>query len=101
MDPVDRLAASSGLAVPSRPAAIAAWHAVIAGAKRAWPKVTIDEGVLATFIGSRLAGADLAAALAAAPAGDLAIAAMCEAQDPSAHAAFDEVLTEVDAAGAT
>jgi RNA polymerase sigma-70 factor (ECF subfamily) len=100
MEPVDRLAASSGLAVPSAPAAVAAWEGVLAGARRAWPAMTVDETKLAEFIGPRLAGPDLAAALAAAPAGDLAIAAMCEAQEPSAHAAFDTVLTEVSAAGA-
>ena len=100
MEPVDRLAASSGLAVPSPPAALAAWEGVLAGARRAWPAMTVDETKLAEFVGPRLAGPDLAAALAAAPAGDLAIAAMCEAQEPSAHAAFDSVLTEVSAAGA-
>lgn len=99
MDPVERLAASSGLTVPSRPAADAAWGGVVAGAKLAWPKMTLDEAVLAAFVGSRLAGPDLAAALGAAPAGDLAIAAMCEAQEPSAHAAFEDVLSEVAAAG--
>jgi RNA polymerase sigma-70 factor, ECF subfamily len=101
MDPVDRLAATSGLAVPARPAALAAWEAVVTGAKRAWPQMTLDDAKLVEFIGPRLAGADLAAALAAAPAGDLAIAAMCDAQEPTAHAAFDAVLTEVSAAGST
>ena len=65
-----------------------------------WPRVKLDEDQLVTFIGERLAGADLVAALAAAPAADLALAAACAAQEPTAHAAFDEVLTEVDAAGA-
>lgn len=102
MDPVERLAQASGLAVPSRPAALAAWEALVAGGRRAWPAVTFDEAVVAGYVGARLAGLgpDLAAALAAAPAGDLAIAAMCEAQEPTAHAAFDDILTEVDAAGA-
>src|SRR5205085_8595430 len=46
-------------------------------------------------------GPDLATALAAVPAADVALAAACAAQEPTAHAAFDSVLTEVDAAGAT
>lgn len=100
MEPVERLAQASGLAVPSRPAAAAAWEALVAGGKRAWPPVAFDEATLAAFVATRISGPDLAAALAAAPAGDLAIAAMCEAQEPTAHAAFDEILTEVDAAGA-
>lgn len=100
MDPVDVLTTASGLAVPSRAAATAAWTAVVAGARRAWPTVVFDEAQLATFIGARLTGGDLAAALAAAPAGDLAIAAACVAQEPTAHAAFESVLTEVAAAGA-
>ncbi|MBA3458529.1 MAG: sigma-70 family RNA polymerase sigma factor [Deltaproteobacteria bacterium] len=99
MDPVERLASTSKLAVPSKPAALAAWGAVVAGAKRAWPKIAFDEDKLAAYIGPRLEGPDLAAALAAAPAGDLAIAAMCEAQEPTAHAAFNDVLSEVNAAG--
>ncbi|MBL9016840.1 MAG: sigma-70 family RNA polymerase sigma factor [Myxococcales bacterium] len=100
MDPVERLAQASGLAVPSHPAALAAWEALVAGGRRAWPMVAFDEAALVAYVGPRLAGSDLAAALAAAPAGDLSIAAMCEAQEPTAHAAFDEILTEVDAAGA-
>ncbi|MBL0214351.1 MAG: sigma-70 family RNA polymerase sigma factor [Myxococcales bacterium] len=100
MDPVERLAATSGLAVPSPPTALAAWEAVIAGARRAWPAMQLDLAKLVEFVGPRLVGADLAAALAAAPAGDLAIAAMCDAQVPTAHAAFDAILSEVSAAGA-
>jgi RNA polymerase sigma-70 factor (ECF subfamily) len=101
MDVVDRLVAASGLAVPSRPAALAAWASVVEGGRRAWPQVTLDEGKLADFIGTRLTGDTLAAALSAAPAGDLALAAACAAQEPTAHAAFDAVLGEVDAAGAS
>lgn len=101
MDPVDRLAATSGLAITARPSAVAAWDALRAGAKLAWPTVELDDAKLVEFIGPRLAGADLAAALAAAAAGDLAIAAMCDAQVPTAHAAFDAILSEVNAAGAT
>jgi RNA polymerase sigma-70 factor (ECF subfamily) len=82
VDPVERLAA---------------WPAFVAVAHSAWPKLALDEATLAAFVGPRLEGSDLAAA----PAADLAIAAMCEAQEPTAHAAFDEILTEVDAAGAT
>lgn len=100
MDPVERLTATSGLAAPSGPAVLAAWEAVVAGAKRAWPAIRFDEARLVEFVGPRLAGADLAAALAAAPAGDLAIAAMCDAQEPTAHAAFEAILAEVAAAGA-
>jgi RNA polymerase sigma-70 factor (ECF subfamily) len=65
-----------------------------------WPRIKLDEEQLIQFIGERLSGADLVAALAAAPAGDLVLAAACAAQEPTAHAAFDEVLTEVEAAGA-
>lgn len=101
MDPVERLAATSGLAIASRPAAQAAWESLRAAAMHAWPTIDFDDAKLVEFIGPRLAGPDLAAALAAAAAGDLAIAAMCDAQIPSAHAAFDAILTEVEAAGST
>jgi RNA polymerase sigma-70 factor (ECF subfamily) len=101
MDAVDRLAEASSLRITSRPAAVAAWTAILDGAKRAWPTVKFDEHVLADFFATRIEGADLAAALAAAPAGDLSIAAACAALEPTAHAAFDAVLTEVDAAGAS
>ncbi|MDB4963320.1 MAG: putative DNA-binding regulatory protein [Myxococcales bacterium] len=100
-DPFDRLAELSTIEITSRPAALAAWTAVVAGAKRAWPTIKLDETELAMFVATRIEGPDLAAALAAAPAGDLAIAAACAAQEPTAHAAFDAVLTEVDAAGAS
>jgi RNA polymerase sigma-70 factor (ECF subfamily) len=72
---------------------------LLATAREQWPRVKLDEERLATLIGERLAGDDLAVALAAAPAADLALAAACVAQEPTAHAAFDAVLTEVDAAG--
>ena len=100
-DLVDKLAAASGIAIGSRSAAAAAWAAVIAGAKLAWPTVKLDEVQLAEFIAARIEGTDLAAAIAAAPAGDLAIAAACAAQEPTAHAAFEAVLGEVNAAGAS
>jgi RNA polymerase sigma-70 factor (ECF subfamily) len=73
----------------------------VSTARSAWPDVQFDDAQLAIFIGPRLAGSDVAAALASAPAADLAIAAACAAQEPTAHAAFDSVLTEVDAAGAS
>jgi len=99
VDRVDQLLAASGLTAASRPAALAAWQGLVAAARDAWPTVTLDDDKLAAFIGPRLAGDDLAAAIAAAPAGDLALAAACAAQEPTAHAAFDQVLVEVDAAG--
>lgn len=94
------LSAASGLPAGSRLAVAAAWEGLVATAREAWPKLVLDETKLAAFIGARLTGTDLATAIAAAPAADLALAAMCAAQEPSAHAAFDTVLTEVDHAGA-
>src|SRR5687767_4913474 len=103
MDVVAELARMSGLPTPPGGAAEAAWAATVATARATWPTVQLDEAQLAAFVGPRLAGSgpDLAAALAALPAGDVALAAACAAQEPTAHAAFDSVLTEVDAAGAT
>ncbi len=98
-DRVQQLSAASGLAAISHAAAASAWTALLEAARTAWPTVTLDEDVLVAFIGERLAGSELTAALTAAPAADLAIAAACVAQEPSAHAAFDSVLAEVDAAG--
>jgi RNA polymerase sigma-70 factor (ECF subfamily) len=100
-DRVQQLSAASGLPAPSSTAALSAWDALIATARTAWPRVKLDEEQLVAFIGERLAGTDLVAALTAAPAADLAIAAACAAQEPTAHTAFDTVLTEVDAAGAS
>jgi RNA polymerase sigma-70 factor (ECF subfamily) len=99
-DRVDQLTKASGLAVSSRTAVVAAWDTLLAEARERWPSVTFDEDALAEFIGARLGGVDLSAALTAAPAADLALAAACAAQDKDAQAAFDSVLTEVDAAGA-
>jgi len=99
VDRVEVLSTASGLRAVSRPAAIAAWEGLLAGARDSWPTVKLDDDKLAAFIGPRLAGPDLETALAAAPAGDLALAAACATQEPTAHAAFDQVLTEVDAAG--
>jgi RNA polymerase sigma-70 factor (ECF subfamily) len=101
VDPIEELAHASGLASPSRAAAEAAWRGALASARGAWPQVQLDEAQLAAFFGPRLFGVDLVAALATAPVADLAIAAACHAQEPTAHAAFDAVLTEVDAAGAS
>jgi RNA polymerase sigma-70 factor (ECF subfamily) len=75
--------------------------ATLAEARAAWPTVRFDEGQLLQFVGARLTGPDVAAALATLPAADVALAAACAAQEPTAHAAFDSILTEVDAAGAT
>jgi RNA polymerase sigma-70 factor (ECF subfamily) len=100
VDRVDQLLAASGLTAASRPAVAAAWEGLLATARDAWPALVLDDARLVTFIGPRLAGDDLATAIAAAPAADLVLAAACAAQEPSAHAAFDRVLVEVDAAGA-
>jgi RNA polymerase sigma-70 factor (ECF subfamily) len=100
-DRVQRLAAASSLPVASATAADAAWTALVSRAREAWPTVVFDEAALIAFIGERLAGDDLARAIATCPAADLAIAAACVAQEPTAHAAFDAVLTEVDAAGSS
>src|SRR5687768_10192764 len=101
MEPVDELIARSGLPVAARAGVEAAWTAALAAARAAWPEVTFDEAQLASFFAERLAGVDLVAALATAPIADLALAAACAAQEPTAHAAFDSVLVEVDAAGAS
>jgi len=99
---VDQLAKTSGLAVTSTAAVLTAWDGFLATAHAAWPEVKLPEPeVLVTFVGERLAGVDLATALAAAPAADLALACACVLGEPTAHAAFDSVLTEVDAAGAS
>jgi RNA polymerase sigma-70 factor, ECF subfamily len=101
MDPVDHLIATSGLPPAARPIVATAWHAMLDSARAAWPEVRIEPARVVEFIAQRLVGADLAAALATAPAADLVLAAACAEQEPSAHAAFDAVLTEVDAAGAS
>jgi RNA polymerase sigma-70 factor, ECF subfamily len=101
MDPVDRLMSASGLDPASRTIVATAWQAMLDAARTAWPDVRIDPAQVVDFIAERLAGADLAAAIASAPAADLVLAAACVEQEPSAHAAFDSVLAEVDAAGAS
>jgi RNA polymerase sigma-70 factor, ECF subfamily len=99
-DRVAQLATASGLPSPSKAAALGAWDSLLTTARAAWPAIRLDEDTLAVFVGERLNGSELASALAAAPAADLVLAAACVAQEPSAHAAFDAVLGEVEAAGA-
>jgi RNA polymerase sigma-70 factor (ECF subfamily) len=101
LDPVDVLITTAGLEAPSRPAVAAAWSEVVEIARGAWPMVEIDVTKLAEFVAPRLAGADLVSALAAAPAADLAIASACSALEPSAQGAFESLLVEVNAAGAS
>jgi RNA polymerase sigma-70 factor (ECF subfamily) len=101
MDPVDRLMSASGLDPASRTIVATAWQAMLDAARTSWPDVRLDPAQVVDFIAERLAGADLAAALATAPAADLVLAAACAEQEPTAHAAFDAVLAEVDAAGAS
>jgi len=98
-DRLEALQRASGLSAPSPAAALAAWDSLVHAAREAWPGVRFDEATLAPLVGERIAGTDLAVALAAAPAADVALAAACIAQEPGAHAAFDAVLAEVDAAG--
>jgi RNA polymerase sigma-70 factor, ECF subfamily len=100
VDRFEVLSAGSGLRAGSRTAVAAAWDSLLAQAHEALPKVQLDADKLAAFIGPRLYGDDLETALAAAPAADLALAAACAAQEPTAHVAFDQVLREVEAAGA-
>jgi len=101
MDPVDLLIAACELPMTTRAVVATAWQALVETARAAWPAVRLDPPQLVDFIAQRLAGADLAAALASAPAADLVLAAACAAQEPTAHAAIDDVLSEVDAAGAS
>ncbi len=101
MDVIAELTRASGLPAPVPDAVKAAWTSTVAAAHAAWPTVKLDEAQLASFIGARLTGTDVASALAAIPVGDLALAAACAAQESTAHAAFDQILTEVDAAGAS
>jgi len=97
---LESLQHASGLPAPSPAAALAAWDALVDAARAAWPTVRFDEAKLAPLVGERIAGTDLAVALTAAPAADVVLAACCIAQEPGAHAAFEAVLAEVDAAGA-
>lgn len=100
-DCVAKLVAASGLMVNSRTAVVSAWDAAVAAARAQWPDVVFADEDMVAFIGSRLTGTDLVSALRALPAADMALAAACVAQKPSAHAAFEALLGEVDAAGAT
>jgi RNA polymerase sigma-70 factor (ECF subfamily) len=98
---VDRLIATAGLAAPARAGVVTAWQVMLETAHAAWPDVRIDPAQIVDFIAQRLTGTDLAAALTTAPAADLVLAAACAHDEPTALAAFDTVLTEVDAAGAS
>ncbi len=100
MSRVTELTTASGIPATSPAAALSAWDAVLAQARKQWPAVAFDEDALLPFVAQRLAGGELEQALSAALAADLALAGACVAGEPSAHAAFDSVLTEVDAAGA-
>jgi RNA polymerase sigma-70 factor (ECF subfamily) len=101
MDPVDQLTAASGLTCASRPVVATAWQEMLDAARAAWPELRIEPAQIIEFIAQRLSGTDLADALASAPAADLVLAAACMAQEPTAHAAFEAVLSEVDAAGSS
>jgi RNA polymerase sigma-70 factor (ECF subfamily) len=74
---------------------------VMATARDAWPNVRFDEAAVAAFFAERLDPGDPDKALAATPVADLALAAACVAQEPTAHAAFDGILAEVEFAGAS
>ncbi len=69
---------------------------VLATARAAWPSVRFDDAMVGNYVAERVEGDDLGQALAAVPVADLALAAACVAQEPTAHAAFDAVLVEVD-----
>jgi len=101
VDPIAELTRVSGLASPAPVAAASAWADALATARAAWPAVKFDDAQLVQFVGERLAGPDLVSALATLPAADVALAGACAAQEPTAHAAFDSILAEVDAAGAS
>ncbi len=101
MDLIAELSRASGLPIGAPVAAESAWVAVLVAARTAWPTVHFNDAKLAAFIGPRLTGVDLAAALTTLPAGDVALAAACASQEPTAHAAFNSILGEVDAAGST
>jgi RNA polymerase sigma-70 factor (ECF subfamily) len=100
-DRATQLAAASGLAADSPVALLAAWQGFLTAARDAWPSVRFDEDALVAHVATRLSGTELTAAVAGAPAADLALAAACTSQEPTAHAAFDAILSEVDAAGAS
>jgi RNA polymerase sigma-70 factor (ECF subfamily) len=71
----------------------------LAAARAAWPTIAVPDAIFAAFLAVRVSdAADLRAALRTLPAGDLYLACACAGGDPIAHAAFDGLLTEVDAA---
>jgi RNA polymerase sigma-70 factor (ECF subfamily) len=71
----------------------AALDGLLASARERWPSVQFDAAVVEAFVSERVDSETSASS-------DMALAAACAAGLPGAHAAFDEVLTEVDAAGA-
>jgi RNA polymerase sigma-70 factor (ECF subfamily) len=71
----------------------AALDGLLASARERWPSVHFDATAVESFVTERVDGETL-------PTLDLVLAAACALGSPGAHAAFDEVLTEVDAAGA-
>lgn len=71
----------------------AALDVLLAGAREQWPGVQFEQAIVEAFAAERGDSESL-------PTVDLALAAACAAGLPGAHHAFDEVLTEVDAAGA-
>ncbi|MGE5186521.1 MAG: sigma factor-like helix-turn-helix DNA-binding protein [Acidobacteriota bacterium] len=73
-----------------------AWQGMLDAAHAQWPGVQFDSAKLAPIVAERLSADELAQA----PAGDVLLAAAAIVQEPTALAAFDRVLTEVDAAGA-
>ena len=93
------LVGASSIPVGNPIAVEAAWLSALATIHGEWPQVVFDDDQVAAFIGGRLVGADVETALASSPVADLALAAACAAQEPTAHAAFDTILGEVDAAG--
>ncbi len=72
-----------------------AWQGMLEAARAQWPDVHFDDGKLRELVGDRLAGDEVLAS------GDVLFAAAAQLQEPTAIAAFDRVLTEVDAAGAS
>jgi RNA polymerase sigma-70 factor (ECF subfamily) len=97
---VDQLARASGLAIASRAAVAATWVALVGDAHAQWDGIALDDERVVAFVGERITGPNLDAALAAAHGADLALAAACAIGEPKAHAAFERVLGEVDIAGA-
>jgi len=66
-----------------------AWQGMLETARAQWPDVRFDDTLRELVNGDEVAAA-----------GDVLLAAAAQRQEPTAIAAFDRVLTEVDAAGA-